>query len=703
MESLNRTRRKFKSKLDDKQTVSDAQIALMGQGNGTVIVPNQPGYVYFRTSGQADYGIVFNNRCPVRDDLRIYVGYDPITDPERALFQVLSVSMGDYAGDGGSTPIANVGPHGSTHEWGGGDDVYVEWRRIMGLRVGRPALFIVTVDPGVVIRAGAHLYIPSTNVDLTAEHAALVGTQACYVLIYLDSAGAVQHYAGAPVASIAVLTIADCPTIADVIPPISGGDELAAVRLYVAQMRIGDTPTNPDIWDLRFPTSTTWGFGNNWNLLGNSGTIAAANFVGTTDNIDLVFRRNNLPKGSLTSTGFRILNDAANYVEIQPSGTCGTLTWAPEISGAVIVRSAAPNIVGGAFGATPGNVRGNSAVDLQLNRANATEVASGTYSTICGGLQNTANGLASAALGGASNNAGGDYSVACGRFATIAAAHDGSFLFADWTNAAFNSAAAGEAAFRVRGGFRWAYDDSNWAKLLVSAAGVGTFTTLPVGAGFVFTPPVTFNGAVTLGDAAADNITVNGTITSNLIFTDNTYDIGAVGATRPRHLYMSGNATIAGSLLASTTPLALTQSTNGAIITSVNNSNAGAGASARFRATSDTVTADYTAYSAAAAGGARLNLTASGGYMIIGTATNHDVIIYTNNTSRATFAAAGGFTVVGAFGCNAAAAQTAYASGGALAAYATGAFGLNSDANMSALHAMVVKIRAALVANGIMS
>ncbi len=55
------------------------------------------------------------------------------------------------------------------------------------------------------------------------------------------------------------------------------------------------------------------------------------------------------------------------------------------------------------------------------------------------------------------------------------------------------------------------------------------------------------------------------------------------------------------------------------------------------------------------------------------------------------------------FGCNGKIPQTAYASGGALAAYATGAFGLDSDAHMSALHAMVVSIRAALVANGIMS
>jgi hypothetical protein len=56
------------------------------------------------------------------------------------------------------------------------------------------------------------------------------------------------------------------------------------------------------------------------------------------------------------------------------------------------------------------------------------------------------------------------------------------------------------------------------------------------------------NGNVTLGDAAADTVTVNGTITSNLIFTDNTYDIGASGATRPRNLYLSNTATIGGGL-----------------------------------------------------------------------------------------------------------------------------------------------------------
>jgi hypothetical protein len=72
----------------------------------------------------------------------------------------------------------------------------------------------------------------------------------------------------------------------------------------------------------------------------------------------------------------------------------------------------------------------------------------------------------------------------------------------------------------------------------------------------------------------------------------------------------------------------------------------------------------------------------------------------------ATTAGTGKFTTVqstGGAGFNGATPQTAVASGGALAAYSAGANGLDTAAHMQALHALVVSIRAALVANGIMS
>ncbi len=41
---------------------------------------------------------------------------------------------------------------------------------------------------------------------------------------------------------------------------------------------------------------------NAWGLLGNTGTNATTNFIGTTDNVDLVFRRNNILSGRIGST-----------------------------------------------------------------------------------------------------------------------------------------------------------------------------------------------------------------------------------------------------------------------------------------------------------------------------------------------------------------------------------------------------------------
>lgn len=63
----------------------------------------------------------------------------------------------------------------------------------------------------------------------------------------------------------------------------------------------------------------------------------------------------------------------------------------------------------------------------------------------------------------------------------------------------------------------------------------------------------------------------------------------------------------------------------------------------------------------------------------------------------------GSLAVSTGFGCNGATPQTAAASGGALAAYASGTAGLDTGAHMQALYNLVVAMRAALVANGIMS
>ena len=58
--------------------------------------------------------------------------------------------------------------------------------------------------------------------------------------------------------------------------------------------------------------------------------------------------------------------------------------------------------------------------------------------------------------GGNENEANGDYSFAAGYRATVDAAHDGAFLWADKSEYDFDSAAADEFAVRAVGGIRLA-------------------------------------------------------------------------------------------------------------------------------------------------------------------------------------------------------------------------------------------------------
>lgn len=94
--------------------------------------------------------------------------------------------------------------------------------------------------------------------------------------------------------------------------------------------------------------------------------------------------------------------------------------------------------------------------------------ASGYTSTIGGGANNTASGNFSTIGGGDSNTASGDYSLAAGRRAK--ANHNGTFVWADQTNADFASTSTDQFLIRASGG-----------------VGIGTTTpshTLEVGDGF---------------------------------------------------------------------------------------------------------------------------------------------------------------------------------------------------------------------------
>ena len=85
--------------------------------------------------------------------------------------------------------------------------------------------------------------------------------------------------------------------------------------------------------------------------------------------------------------------------------------------------------------------------------------------------------------------------------------------------------------------------------LTLSSAQAATFAgDVSVGGALTLTGGLTLNGAVVVGDSASDTLTVNATVTSDLLFSDATYDIGKSGATRPRDGFFSRNMAVGGTL-----------------------------------------------------------------------------------------------------------------------------------------------------------
>ena len=85
-----------------------------------------------------------------------------------------------------------------------------------------------------------------------------------------------------------------------------------------------------------------------------------------------------------------------------------------------------------------------------------------------------------------------------------------------------------------------------WRNLYVDD--VTVTNNVSIGGALTLTGGISLNGDTTIGNSASDTLTVTATVTSNLIFADNTYDIGASGATRPRDLHLSRNALMGGTL-----------------------------------------------------------------------------------------------------------------------------------------------------------
>jgi len=236
------------------------------------------------------------------------------------------------------------------------------------------------------------------------------------------------------------------------------------------------------------------GGGSGWSLIGNAGTTAGTNFMGTTDDVDVVFKRNGIQAGWLNNALFNT-------------------SW-----GAGSMTSAATGMYNAAFGkaALASNTSGyiNTAIGSDALFSNST------------GYDNTATGMETLFTENTGNDNTGDgyaamYSTTTGSYNTSTG---GNSLFTN-VSGSKNTADGWEALYNSTGSFNTAV---GWSALATTGGGsnntaigyhadvssAGVFNAIVIGSGAT----AITNNSITLGSATATNLYLPGYSTIGSVF-----------------------------------------------------------------------------------------------------------------------------------------------------------------------------------------
>ncbi|MBS7787154.1 tail fiber domain-containing protein [Flavobacterium sp. CYK-55] len=154
--------------------------------------------------------------------------------------------------------------------------------------------------------------------NTTGIHNSAFGFQADVLSGNLDNATAIGAYAAVGASNSMVLGSINGVNFATASTNVGIGTTTPASRLHVVgniRMVDGNQAAGKVLTSDVNGTATWQNASNNaWGLLGNTGTNATTNFLGTIDNVDLVFRRNNISSGKigLNNTFFGVNSGVVN-------------------------------------------------------------------------------------------------------------------------------------------------------------------------------------------------------------------------------------------------------------------------------------------------------------------------------------------------------------------------------------------------------
>lgn len=240
--NLNQLKNELNSKIKKSGNYFiDRQPADLGNNSGVVKVPDTENMVYARLeNGQIVE--VFNNVAPNIYNWKVFVGRDK---SQPTLFKVLEVRWVYNI----AQTVAYVLFHHRQHEYPNPDTVWIMRDQFMPLLVLPNGGFNVMLFGDTVYQPGmaSPIRVVDTALDLSAY---VNSTGANYVLIELDTSGAINYVVGSDYGDIISLRIsAPIPT------PTEGNFPICAIEFYAGQTGIRRDSTDRNIIDLRMFTS----------------------------------------------------------------------------------------------------------------------------------------------------------------------------------------------------------------------------------------------------------------------------------------------------------------------------------------------------------------------------------------------------------------------------------------------------------------